>query len=573
MTLQINKQMNFAPHSRHSRLDESLWKKNCPSEGSSVNELQWWHGGVIYQIYPRSFRDSNGDGIGDLRGIRDKLDYLQDLGIDAIWLSPFFKSPMKDFGYDIQDYCEVDTIFGSLADFDDLIAEAHRRKIKVLIDLVPNHTSDKHEWFIESRSSLSNPKRDWYIWSDGKGGTDSPPNNWQSFFGGPAWTLEPVTNQFYLHQFLPEQPELNYRNPEVVEAMLDVMRFWLKRNIDGFRVDVMWLLLKDELLRDEPDNPAWRPGMWDRQRHIHIYTEDLSENHELISRMRRTLDEFSSEGNEKLMVGEIYLPYERLAKYFGSKEQPECHLPFNFGLITQALPDWRPQSLRREVEAYEASLPEGAHPNYVLGNHDRSRIASIVGARQVKNALMFLLTMRGTITIYYGDELGMQNGVIPENLRQDPAGSRQPSHPELDRDPARTPMQWNESVNAGFSENAPWLPLSADYASVNVEMQKYNPCSPLLLTKRLLALRKVCPAIAHGTTVFLEASDKLLRYERRLGDTTLEVALNFGEEAIFVPTEGEMLVSTHGFPAKGVLRGNEGIICMKCSHLKTSSGC
>ena len=320
--------------------------------------MEWWKSAAIYQIYPRSFQDSNGDGIGDLPGIKKRLPYIRDLGFDCIWLSPFYKSPMKDFGYDVADYCDVDPIFGTLEDFDELLAEAHRLGLKVIIDFVPNHTSDQHPWFLESRESRDNPKRDWYVWRD-PAPDGGPPNNWQSFFGGPTWTLDKRTGQYYLHQFLPEQPDLNWRNPEVRQAMYEAIRFWLNKGVDGFRVDVIWLLVEDALFRDEPENPLYKPGDIDRFRHIHIYQEDQPETREIVQEMRAVLDEYPG---DRMMVGEIYLPYPQLMAYYGTTEKPGCHLPFNFHLIFRGLNNWTAENIRSIVEEYETSLPPFATP-------------------------------------------------------------------------------------------------------------------------------------------------------------------------------------------------------------------
>ncbi len=367
------------------------------------NYYKWWQTGIIYQVYPRSFQDSNGDGIGDLNGVRQRLDHIQSLGIEAIWLSPIYPSPMHDFGYDVANYQDIHPMFGTMADFNALLADVHDRGMKLILDFVPNHTSDEHIWFKESRSSRDNPKRDWYIWSD-PAPDGAPPNNWISFFGGPAWTYDEKTGQYYLHQFVKQQPELNYRHPDVLPAILDKMRFWLNKGVDGFRVDVIWLLLKDEKLRDEPINREW-DGVEPHSSLRHIYTQDVSGIHNIVRQMRCVMQEY----DEKAMVGEIYLPLEGLVSYYG-RSLDECHLPFNFHLIDTA---WQAQAVRDLVEEYETSLPPGAWPNWVLGNHDRHRIASRVGEEQARVANMLLLTLRGTPTTYYGEEIGMKNVSIP----------------------------------------------------------------------------------------------------------------------------------------------------------------
>jgi alpha-glucosidase len=342
---------------------------------STERSFHWWERGNVYQIYPRSFMDSNGDGIGDLAGIRQKLDYLQWLGVDAIWISPIYPTPMADFGYDVSDYTDIDAIFGSLADFDGLLAEAHARGMKLLLDYVPNHTSDRHPWFIEAKSSRSSAKRAWYIWRD-HAPDGGPPNNWRSNFGGAAWTWDDTTGQYYYHAFLKEQPDLNWRNIEVQRAMLDVLRFWLDRGVDGFRVDVMHHLAKDRQFRDNPPNPDFRPGMSPYRELLATHSVDLPEVHDIVAQMRAVVEEY----DDRMLVGEIYLPVERLMAYYGASGKG-AHLPFNFQLIR--LP-WKATEVATVVERYEALLPSYAWPNWVLGNHDKPRIASRIGAAQAR---------------------------------------------------------------------------------------------------------------------------------------------------------------------------------------------
>ncbi len=454
-------------------------------------QYTWWQRGIVYQIYPRSYQDTTGNGIGDLRGIIQRLDYLQSLQVDAIWLSPFYPSPMHDFGYDVANYTDVHPMFGTLADFDDLLAQTHRRGLKLIIDLVPNHTSSEHPWFVESRSSRDNPRRDWYIWRD-PAPDGGPPNNWLSFFGGPAWTLDEQTGQYYLHQFVPQQPELNYDHPDVLPAMLDVMRFWLDRGVDGFRVDVIWLMAKDKQLRDEPPDPDW-DGVNPHQSLRHIYTQNLPRVHDIIRQMRGVVDSY----DERVMIGEIYLPNEELVKYYGAAFD-ECHLPFNFQLI--GMP-WQAATVRAAVDAYEAVLPAGGWPNWVLGNHDRHRIATRAGANQARVANMLLLTLRGTPTTYYGEEIGMENVTIPPEMVQDPPALNQPEIADvIGRDPVRTPMQWDASPNAGFTgpEVQPWLPLAENYAGHNAALQQQDKTSILSLYRALTALRRAEPALAEA---------------------------------------------------------------------------
>ncbi len=515
----------------------------------------WWQKGVIYQIYPRSFQDTDRDGIGDLQGIQDRLDYLQSLHVEALWLSPIYPSPMADFGYDVADYTGIDPVFGSMEDFDRLLAACHERGLKLILDLVPNHTSDQHPWFLESRSRRDSPKRDWYIWRDPAPGSTPdaplPPNNWLSFFGGPAWTYDEATGQFYLHQFLKEQPELNYRNPEVLAAMLDVMRFWLAKGVDGFRVDVIWLLMKDPEFRDEPPNPDW-DGVDPHQSLLHIHTQNLPEVHGIIRQMRAVMDEFSqSTGRERAMIGEIYLPIPELVTYYGPNLD-ECHLPFNFHLLDTP---WEAQAVRRLVDAYEAALPLGAWPNWVLGNHDRSRVASRLGQAQARVAQMLLLTLRGTPTCYYGDELGMEDVSIPPERVQDPRALNQPEIAHLvGRDPARTPMQWDDSPHAGFCppEVEPWLPLAPDHWTRNVEAQSQDPTSMLSLFRALTRLRQAEPALHGGSYRPVEAVHHpapVFAYLREQGPGRFLVVLNFGAEGHLldfrhVGARGEIRVAT-----------------------------
>ncbi len=503
----------------------------------------WWQKGVIYQIYPRSFYDSNGDGIGDLAGITHKLDYLHWLGADAIWLSPIYPSPMADFGYDISDYTNIHPIFGTLQDLDTLISEAHQRQLKVILDFVPNHSSDEHPWFKESRSSRTNPKRDWYIWRD-PGPDGGPPNNWLSLFGGPAWQFDKQTGQYYMHQFDVKQPDLNWRNPLVHAAMLDVLRFWLDRGVDGFRVDVLWMLLKDEQFRDNPMNPNWKPGDPPYTRQENLYTEDLPGMHEIVRDMRALLNSYG----ERILIGEIYLPVERLVTYYG-KQLDEAHLPFNFQFVTA--PEWGASLMQKIVDNYEALLPSGAWPNWVLGNHDRPRIATRAGRAQAQVAQVLLLTLRGTPTCYYGDELGMEDVVIPTELLHDPQGK---DNPLYSRDPVRTPMQWDTEPNAGFCnpEVTPWLPVAPDFESYNIATQRQDAHSPLRQVQHLLHLRRTYPALNVGSYRSLEQNNtSCFVYLRQHEEQRVLIALNFSEQEQEIRlsreySQGKVLSSTIG---------------------------
>ena len=509
-------------------------------KSSPLANFKWWERGIIYQIYPRSFLDSNGDGIGDLAGIRSKLDYLEWIGVDAIWISPIYPSPMADFGYDISNYTDIDSSFGSLADFDALLADAHRRGLKVLLDYVPNHTSDQHPWFLESRASRNSAKRNWYIWRNPKPG-GGPPNNWLSNFGGSAWTWDEKTGQYYYHAFLKQQPDLNWRNSEVQEAMLQVLRFWLDCGVDGFRVDVMHHLVKDDEFRDNPPNPNWQPGMSPYRELLTTYTADLPEVQEIVAKLRSVVEEY----DDRMLVGEIYLPVERLMAYYGASGKG-AHLPFNFQLIR--LP-WNAREITSAVERYEALLPSYAWPNWVLGNHDKSRIATRVGPAQARMAAMLLLTLRGTPTMYYGDEIGMQDVRIPLEQVQDPFEKNVPGL-GLGRDPERTPMQWSGEEHAGFTSGTPWLPISDDYQTVNVDLEQSQPTSMLTLYRRLIALRRAEPALSVGDFSPLPANDHLVAYIRKSDARRLLVVLNFGAQPQCfrlsdLQCRGSLLLSTY----------------------------
>jgi len=522
----------------------------------------WWQQGVIYQIYPRSFQDSDADGVGDLKGIIRRIDYLEWLGVEAVWLSPIYPSPMADFGYDISDYTGIHPMFGSMADFDQLLNQLHSRNIKLLLDLVPNHTSDQHPWFVESRSSINNPKRDWYIWKNARE-DGSPPNNWLSVFGGPAWEWDEQTKQYYYHAFLKEQPDLNWRNPEVQEAMLAVMRFWLDKGVDGFRVDVMWHMIKDEQLRDNPVNPNYQPHMATYEQLIPVYSTDQPEVHFIVQKMRKLLDEYE----DRMMIGEIYLPIHKLVTYYGTTENKGAHLPFNFLLLS--LP-WDARQVAAVVDEYEGSLPSDGWPNWVLGNHDQPRLSSRVGLQQARVAAMLLLTLRGTPTIYYGEEIGMRDVPIPFNEVMDPQGLNMPDK-NLSRDPARTPMQWDNSDNGGFSTVKPWLRLDKNYPRVNVQSEKSDPYSMLSFYKKLISLRHSEPSLSVGSYQPVGSDQQVMAYTRELEQyDRFLVVLNFSHRpAHFTPKQhfrGTIVVATHkelegaSIEPTIILSGDEAII-------------
>jgi alpha-glucosidase len=490
-----------------------------------TQDTLWWRDGVIYQIYPRSFADSNGDGIGDLRGVLSHLDHLRDLGIDAIWFSPICRSPMKDFGYDVSDYRDIDPVFGTLADFDALLREAHARGIRIVMDMVMNHSSDEHPWFVESRSSQDNPKRDWYIWrppsalpprAGGAGG--GRPNNWASAFGGSAWTFDEKTGQYYLHLFLPGQPDLNWRNPEVKQAIFDACRFWLDRGVDGFRLDVAHFLVKHP---DLPDNPP-RLGLrgWDRQQHF--YHTNLPETHAIWKEFRKLLDQYP----ERMAVGEVGL--DGAEGYYGNGND-ELHLAFNFSLL--GLP-WNPRAIQRAIVEWESRLPAGAQPCWVLSNHDNPRHISRwgsgpLGDARAKVAAALLLTLRGTPFMYYGEEIGMRQVRIPRDEIVDPPGKRY-WPPYGGRDGCRTPMQWDASPTAGFGSGKPWLRLDRDVDRINVQSEWADPDSLLNYYRRLLALRRAKPALRRGSyRALIERPVDAMAYVREHEGQTIAVCLNF----------------------------------------------
>ena len=528
-----------------------------------MENVAWWKRAVIYQIYPRSFFDSNGDGVGDLHGILQKMPYLASLGIDAIWLSPVFKSPMVDFGYDISDHCAIDPLFGSMSDFDAVLSAAHNLGIKLILDLVPNHTSSAHPWFQDSRRSRSSEFRDWYIWRD-PAPDGGPPNNWLSAFGGSGWEFDDATGQYFYHTFLTSQPDLNWRNPKVRDAIKGVMRFWFAKGADGFRMDALWYLLKDDQFRDNPPNPDYRADQPPDHQLLPLYTTDLFEVHDVIADLRRVADEF----HDRLLIGEIYLPPTRLVAYYG-KNLEGVHLPFNFSLLETR---WHARTLATLIDDYEAVLPPGSWPNWVLGNHDRPRIVSRVGLEQARVAAMLLLTLRGTPTIYNGDELGMKLAHIPPNRVQDPFELNVPGL-GLGRDGARSPMPWSDQPQAGFSETEPWCPLIEDWRSTNVANLARDPTSMLALHRRLLALRKQEPALMAGAYEPLLATGDTLVYARNHpGFPTIVVALNLSERHEAIELEnfgGHILLSTfcdrvgESIDAQLSLRPHEGVVLIR----------
>jgi alpha-glucosidase len=528
---------------------------------SEFEAAQWWQTGVIYQVYPRSFQDTNGDGVGDLKGITARLDYLKGLGVDAVWISPIFPSPMADFGYDVSDYTGIDPLFGTMKDFDVLLAAAHAKGLRVILDFVPNHTSDQHPWFVESRSSRTNAKRDWYLWHDAARAGDNwqpaptrLPNNWMSQFGGPAWTWDEGTQQFYLHSFLKEQPDLNWRNPEVRAAMYAAMRFWLDKGVDGFRMDVLWLLIKDIYFQSNPPNPEYYDAQHDVKRVLPVFNADQPETLEIVAEMRALMAAYrptigdKGVGSSRVLIGEIYLPLDRLVRYYGAGPQLSgADLPFNFALIQTR---WAADAIAEVITKYEGLLPAEAWPNYVLGNHDQPRLATRIGKQQARAAAMLLLTLRGTPTMYYGDELGMVDAVIAPDQVRDPAEKNEPGKGR-GRDPERSPMIWVSAPNAGFTtpDAVPWLPLEAGWETENAAEQAGRKDSMLMLYRKLLALRRQHDTLHAGRIAEVVAEGSVLRF-RRVGledgeSTDFQVVLNLGSEVATVScAKGTVVLTT-----------------------------
>ena len=507
---------------------------------------EWWKHEAIYEIYPRSFADSNDDGIGDLNGITSKLDYLQELGIGAVWITPFFPSPQVDFGYDVSDYEQIDPMYGTLEDFDRLVAEGKKRGIRVILDLVVNHTSDQHKWFQESKSSKTSPKRDWYVWRDGKAG-GQPPNNWLALFGSPAWKLDPATGQYYYHFFYPEQPDLNWRNPEVEKAILDVSRYWYQKGVAGFRLDAVDTLYEDPAL---PDNATIAgKDKFGRPKQDEVRNRRLPEVHDALKKLRKVADEHGA-----VLVGETWTnDIAELKRYYGSGDEVQLPMNFMFAMVNKL----SAREFRKQIKLVEDA---GVWPVYVISNHDivRSwtRYGDGINNDAIARALAALyLTLRGTPVMYYGEELGMENN--------DPKGKEDVKDPigqlgwpeEKGRDGERTPMQWDAGPNAGFSKAAPWLPVPPSARQRNVDVQKSDPSSMLNFYKRLLALRRSHPALREGEYVPLLGNHaNVLGYLRRTKDaavlvvvnmsTSLPTLLNAAAEAGVTAKTGRVLAGT-----------------------------
>jgi oligo-1,6-glucosidase/alpha-glucosidase len=503
-----------------------------------TEDKQWWQKTTIYQIYPRSFKDSNGDGIGDIRGIISKLDYIQKIGFETMWISPFFSSPQLDWGYDVSDYLNIAPEYGSHSDVEELIQEVHLRGMRVLFDLVLNHTSDQHPWFQESRSSITNPKRDWYIWRDGRG--TRPPNNWTSITGGSGWNYDPNTNQWYYASFLPFQPDLNYHNPEVVNAIFEVARFWLDKGVDGFRLDIFHCLYKDKYFRNNPRSFQLIPkdftaGFFQRWQ----YNLNQPETAQFAQYLRKLIDSYSP---KRVLLGEVFADERTIKEYLG-RDNDRLNLNFQWGLM-----DVQPNAgfLKSIIEQYESQYPEPFSPVYVYGNHDSMRLmAKLSGDDQTAALLaLFQFTARGVPVTYYGEEIGMSEVNLPAANAKDPIGRRYKIIPEFilrwlgiytNRDGCRSPMQWENTDNAGFcpAGTAPWLPVNQNFPNINVASEYEDGSSLLHIYQDLLRIRKDAKAIHSGTLELLDG-DHILAYKRIFDQETVLVLINFGSsEQIF----------------------------------------
>jgi alpha-glucosidase len=509
---------------------------------------EWWRGAVIYQIYPRSFQDTTGDGVGDLAGIARRLPYVADLGVDAVWISPFFVSPMKDFGYDVADYENVDPLFGTLADFDRLVAEAHRLGLKIIIDQVIAHTSDRHPWFRESRSSRDNPKADWFVWSDPKP-DGTPPNNWLAVFGGPAWEWDTRRCQYYMHNFLAEQPQLNFHKAEVQQALLDTVEFWLKRGVDGFRLDTVNYYFHDPSLadnppsptRDAPEAPAVNP--YNFQRHLHDKSQP--ENLEFLKRLRALLDAYDA----RTTVGEVgdENSLEIMAAYTSGGDK--LHMCYSFDFLS---PVFSAAHFREKIERFEAIVGDG-WPCWAFSNHDVvrhvSRWAKASGLphdQLARLAIALLLSFRGSVCLYQGEELALTEASLSFSDLVDPYGIR--FWPEFKgRDGCRTPMVWESNApNGGFSTGKPWLPVAEDHIALAANRQAGDSRSVLAFYKAMLAFRRTHPALIHGKIAFLNAPADVLAFVREAGAERLVCCFNLGRHEQDVPLPAAMSVTPLG---------------------------
>ena len=538
-----------------------------------MNQLSWWRGAVIYQVYPRSLLDSNGDGVGDLQGIIAKLDYIASLNVDAIWISPFFKSPMKDFGYDISDYRAIDPLFGSMNDFEELIDKAHQLNIKVIIDQVLSHTSDQHQWFIESRQDRVNPKQDWYVWADPKQ-DGTAPNNWLAIFGGCAWEWEPRRQQYYLHNFLTSQPDLNFHNPDVRASVLDNVKFWLDKGVDGFRLDAITFCYHDELLRDNPPKPEdKRQGRGFSEDNpyayqYHYYNNTRPQTVGFIEELRALIDQYPG----VVTLGEVSSEdsLATMAEY--TQGEGRLHMAYSFELLTD---DFSPSYIRQTVEALEQSIGDG-WPCWAIGNHDVQRVASRWGkahftADMGKMLNAMLCSLRGSVCSYQGEELGLTEVDISHEQLQDPFGIA--FWPMFKgRDGCRTPMPWvHDSPQGGFSESETWLPVAASHLPLAVDVQDGDKDSMLNSYRDLLAWREQYPALISGDIKFIQSTDSVLLFERRYQDSVMLVGFNFSECATAIDIEDDAcweLLLGHELPKAELLKNQIQFSPFGCFYAK-----
>jgi alpha-glucosidase len=517
----------------------------------TISDSPWWREAIIYQVYPRSFLDTNGDGVGDLPGITAKLDYIAGLGVDIVWISPFFKSPMKDFGYDVSDYCEVDPLFGTLADFDQLVARAHSLGLKIMIDQVLSHTAQEHPWFVESRKSADNPKADWYVWSDPRP-DGNPPNNWLSVFGGSSWQWDSGRKQYFLHNFLASQPDMNFHNPEVQQAHLDNLRFWLERGVDGFRMDACNFHFHDRELRSNP--PALTRDTatvtdvnpYGMQAHVHDKTQP--ENIDYLKRIRTLLNEFGA-----IAIGEVGADDALAVMADYTADGDKLHLAYSFNLLT---PQFSAAHIRGQVEQFETRV-KGGWASWSVGNHDSIRVMTRWGGAQptpalAKVVLAMQLSLKGTPCLYQGDELALTEAEVPFELLQDPYGIT--FWPEFKgRDGCRTPMPWTgDAPNAGFSTGTPWLPVDPAHIAVAASKQENDPASTLNAARRLTAWRRTQPQLTRGDIVFFDAPEPVLALRRDLaGYPGLLAVFNLGPEPVefnWPEAQGAIALEGHGLP-------------------------
>jgi alpha-glucosidase len=543
--------------------DPGAFAEPSPAGGitaaASRNDLAWWQKAAFYQIAPVSFLDTDGDGRGDLAGVIDRIDYLTWLGVGAIWLCPIYPSPFRDFGYDISDFCNIDPAYGTLAEFDRLVTELHARDLKLLLDFVPNHTSDSHPWFGESRSSRRNPKRDWFVWRD-PAPDGGPPNNWLSRFGGSAWEWDGDTGQYYYHAFLREQPDLNWRNPDVRAAMADVMRFWLRRGVDGFRIDAAAVLAEDELLRDDPPRPGYDPQKSPPPERLQrVFTDDRPESMAYLAELRKVVAEFP----HRILAGEIQGKLDRIGSFYGSSAEPCLHLPLNYALMDTP---WDAHSLQGTIDRYLGAVPSHGWPDWVLGGHDKKRLAQRIGQSRSRLAVLLAMTLPGTPFFFAGDEIGMPSVDISGRDPDDPFEKLVPGY-GLNRDPERSPMRWTSEPHGGFTRGRPWLPMGDDVAERNVQKLRDDRHSILWLYRGLIGLRASERALTGGRYVPKRSINDVLYFERAVGGEVVMVALNLSEEPRkLVAGDGTLLISTRldcngaSVSAGDILRGHEGIV-------------